>query len=65
MFKIGFAAADSITTLKVIDMGVSKDDILMISTAMFGVNAIITIVFAKASTGLKSMVIFLKAVLCR
>lgn len=50
------------TTLRLIDAGVSKDDIMMISTAMFGINMLIPITIGKYTAGPKAMSVYLKTV---
>ncbi|CAI6365998.1 unnamed protein product [Macrosiphum euphorbiae] len=58
--RIGFAATDSISTLKLIDAGVSKDDIMVINTAMYVVKMIIPLIIAKYTSGPKPLSLYLK-----
>jgi PAT family acetyl-CoA transporter-like MFS transporter 1 len=57
--KIGFAATDNVSILKLIDAGVSKDDIMIINTAMFVIKAIIPLIVGKYTSGPKPMTIYL------
>jgi len=61
VLKIGFAATDSVSILKLIDAGVSKDDIMIINTAMFVIKAIIPLIVGKYTSGPKPMTIYLNA----
>ncbi|CAH1724646.1 unnamed protein product [Aphis gossypii] len=58
--RIGFAATDSISTLKLIDAGISKDAIMVINTAMYAVKMIIPLVIAKYTSGPKPLSLYLK-----
>ncbi|XP_025194189.1 acetyl-coenzyme A transporter 1-like [Melanaphis sacchari] len=60
--KIGYAATDHVSTLKLIDAGVSKEDLSMINTVMSGVNIIISFVIGKYTSGPKPMSVYLKLV---
>ncbi|VVC36429.1 Major facilitator superfamily domain,Acetyl-coenzyme A transporter 1 [Cinara cedri] len=62
--KIGFATTD-VTTLKLIDAGVSKENITITNTVLMGVNIIITLIASKYTTGKKSMIILVKSFLIR
>ncbi|VVC28209.1 Hypothetical protein CINCED_3A024306 [Cinara cedri] len=59
--KIGFAATDSVSILKLIDAGVSKDNIMMIHTVMFVIKIVLPLVVAKYTSGPKPMSVYLKA----
>uniref|UniRef100_A0A2S2QHE6 Acetyl-coenzyme A transporter 1 n=1 Tax=Sipha flava TaxID=143950 RepID=A0A2S2QHE6_9HEMI len=59
--KIGFAATDSVSILKLIDAGVSKDSIMVIHTAMFAIKIILPLVVAKYTSGPKPLSIYLNA----
>lgn len=65
ILKIGFAAAENVTSLKLIDAGVSKDNIMIMNTAMYLVKMIIPLVIAKTTSGPKPMCIYLKSILIR
>lgn len=61
MFKVGFCVTDSVTHLKLIDAGVSKDDITVIHTAMCMVKISIPIMTSKYTSGPKPMTVYLNA----
>ncbi|KAL4142293.1 hypothetical protein QTP88_004779 [Uroleucon formosanum] len=60
--KIGYAATGHVSTLKLIDAGVSKEDISIIDSVMSGVNIIIPFIIGKYTSGPKPMSVFLKIV---
>jgi len=60
-FKIGFAA-DSVLTLKLIDEGVSKDNIMIMHTALYLVKMVIPLVVGKYTSGPQSMNVYLNAI---
>jgi len=60
--KIGYAATDHVSTLKLIDAGVSKEDISIIDSVMSGVNTVIPFFIGKYTSGPKPMSLFLKIV---
>ncbi|XP_060865229.1 acetyl-coenzyme A transporter 1-like [Metopolophium dirhodum] len=57
--KIGFSATDSVSKLKLIDAGVSKDDIMIITISMYIVKFIVPIVVSKYTSGTKPMSAYL------
>jgi len=63
--KIGYAVTDNVSTLKLIDAGVSKEDLSMIDTVMSGVNVIISFVIGKYTSGPKPMSLYLKIIPAR
>uniref|UniRef100_A0A2S2P6J7 Acetyl-coenzyme A transporter 1 n=1 Tax=Schizaphis graminum TaxID=13262 RepID=A0A2S2P6J7_SCHGA len=58
--RIGFAATDSISVLKLIEAGISKEDIMVINTAMYGVKMILPLIIAKYTSGPKPLSLYLK-----
>ncbi|CAI6366795.1 unnamed protein product [Macrosiphum euphorbiae] len=58
--RIGYTATDSVSNLKLIDAGVSKDDIMIITTALYIIKCIMPIFVSKYVTGPKPMTYFLK-----
>lgn len=60
MFKVAYTATDSISSLKLIDAGVSKDNIMIINSALYIIKCIIPIFVSKYVTGPKPMSYFLK-----
>jgi len=61
LFKIGFAATDSLAILKLIDSGVPKDNIMFIHTPLFVVKMFLPLVVAKYTSGPKPMNVYLTA----
>jgi MFS transporter, PAT family, solute carrier family 33 (acetyl-CoA transportor), member 1 len=61
LLKIGYAATDSVSILKLIDAGVPKDNIMVIHTTMFIVKIILPLIIAKYTSGPKPMNVFLTA----
>ncbi|XP_022162906.1 acetyl-coenzyme A transporter 1-like [Myzus persicae] len=60
--KIGYAATDNVSTLKLMDAGVSKEDLSIIDSVMSGVNIITPFIIGKYTSGPKPMSLFLKIV---
>lgn len=60
MFQIGLSTSESVTNLKLIDAGVSKDDIMIITTAMFILKMCLPIFVTKYTTGPKPISLYLK-----
>lgn len=56
---IGFASTDSVLTLKLIDAGVPKDNIMIIQTGMYAIKIIIPMIAVKYTSGPKPMSIYL------
>ncbi|XP_025194188.1 acetyl-coenzyme A transporter 1-like isoform X2 [Melanaphis sacchari] len=63
--RVGFAATDSVSPLKLIDAGVSKDDMMIINTSMFLVKIILPLIIARYTSGPKPMSLYLKATLIK
>ncbi|XP_060866175.1 acetyl-coenzyme A transporter 1-like isoform X1 [Metopolophium dirhodum] len=63
--KVGFAATDSVSPLKLIDAGVSKDDMMIINTSIIAAKIILPLVIARYTSGPKPMSIYLKATLIK
>lgn len=59
-FKIGLVPTD-IVILKLIDAGIDKDNITIITTVLSGINIIVMLLTSKYTTGPKSMIILLKS----
>ncbi|XP_025406915.1 acetyl-coenzyme A transporter 1-like isoform X2 [Sipha flava] len=59
--KTGFAAADHVSPLKLIDAGVSKDDIVFLNSSLHLIKIIVPLVVAKYTSGPKPMNVYLKA----
>lgn len=51
IFQFGFVGTDSVSPLKLIDAGVSKEDIMMISTAMYAVKFVMPVFVNKYIMG--------------
>lgn len=60
--QIGFAATDAVASLKLIDAGVSKDDLMIISIVMFGVSGTTGLLVSKYIAGLRPLSIILKVI---
>lgn len=58
--RIGFTATDNVSNLKLIDAGVSKDNIMLITSALYIIKFIMPIFVSKYITGPKPMSYFLK-----
>ncbi|XP_060833849.1 acetyl-coenzyme A transporter 1-like isoform X2 [Rhopalosiphum padi] len=56
---IGFAPSEKVVNLKLIEIGVPKDNIMIILTGMYFVSIIIPVIAAKYTAGPKPMSIFL------
>jgi len=61
LLKIGYAATDSMSILKVIDAGVPKESILIINSTILVVKMILPLIIAKKTSGTKPMNVFLTA----
>lgn len=60
--KIGFAACDAVTALKLIEGGVPKEKLALFSIPMIPVQIILPIFISKYTTGPTPMNVFLKAI---
>lgn len=58
--RIGFSAMDSVSNLKLIDAGISKDDIMMITIATYVIKLCMPIFVSKYTTSPKPMSYYLK-----
>lgn len=58
--KIGFSATDSVSNLKLIDAGISKDDIMIITISMYIVKMIVPLIVSKYTSGTKPMSAYMK-----
>jgi len=61
LLKIGYAATDSVSILKLIDAGVPKENIMVINSTILVVKMILTLIVAKKTSGPKPMNVFLTA----
>jgi PAT family acetyl-CoA transporter-like MFS transporter 1 len=59
---MGFAAADSITGLKLIEKGVPKEKLALLAVPMVPIQVLLPILISKYTAGPKPMNIFLKAI---
>ncbi|CAI6343822.1 unnamed protein product [Macrosiphum euphorbiae] len=59
--KIGYAATDSVSILKLIDAGVPKENIMVINSTILVIKMILPFILAKKTSGLKPMNLFLTA----
>ena len=60
--KIGFAAADSASSLKLIEAGVPKDKLAMLAIPMMPLQIILPWIISKYTSGPRPMDVFLKAI---
>ncbi|XP_025193547.1 acetyl-coenzyme A transporter 1-like, partial [Melanaphis sacchari] len=58
--KMGFSATDAVSNLKLIDAGISKDDILIITTSMYIVKMVVPLIVSKYTSGTKPMSAYMK-----
>jgi len=63
--KVGFAAADSVTGLKLVEQGVPKEKLAMLAVPMIPLQIILPWIISKYTAGPKPMDIYLKAMLPR
>ena len=63
--KIGFAAADSVSSLKLIEAGVPKDKLAMLAIPMMPLQIILPWIISKYTSGPRPMDVFLKAIPAR
>ena len=61
LLQIGFAAADAVTGLKLIEMGVPKEKLAMLGIPMVPVQILLPLIISRHITGPKPLSIFLKA----
>lgn len=62
MFQIGFSAIDVVSSLKIIDKGIPKDDIALIGLLSIPLQIIIPVLITKYTAGPKPMNIYLKSI---
>lgn len=53
--QVGFSATDAVSNLKLIDAGVSKNSIMLITISMYAVKFVIPLVVSRYTSGLKPM----------
>ena len=63
--KIGFAAADSVSSLKLIEAGVPKDKLAMLAIPMMPLQIILPWIISRYTSGPRPMDVFLKAIPAR
>lgn len=61
-FKIGLSPSEEVVSLKLIDVGVPKDNIMIIQTGMYVVQIIIPVIAVKYTAGPKPMSIYLNII---
>ncbi|KAE9541110.1 hypothetical protein AGLY_004355 [Aphis glycines] len=61
-WKIGLSPSDNVVNLKLIDVGVPKDNIIIIQTGMYIIEIIVPVIAAKYTAGPKPMSIYLNIV---
>ncbi|XP_050438632.1 acetyl-coenzyme A transporter 1-like [Adelges cooleyi] len=54
-YRIAFATVDNVTNLKLIDAGVSRDNLVIVQTALYPVKMLIPIIVSKYTSGPKPM----------
>lgn len=59
ILQIGFAATEHVSILKLVDAGITKDEIMVIHTALFVIKIFLPIIIAKYTSGPKAMSIYL------
>ncbi|XP_025424845.1 acetyl-coenzyme A transporter 1-like [Sipha flava] len=60
--KIGFAATDSVANFKLMDAGLSKDDITVIQSVVPGINLFVPLIVAKYTSGPKPISVYIKLI---
>eukprot|EP00095_Tigriopus_kingsejongensis_P011438 maker-scaffold222_size251774-snap-gene-0.27 protein:Tk11438 transcript:maker-scaffold222_size251774-snap-gene-0.27-mRNA-1 annotation:"acetyl-coenzyme a transporter 1" len=63
--KVGFSAADSVTSLKLIEQGVPKDILAMLAVPMIPLQILLPVIISRYTVGPKPMDVYLKAFLPR
>ena len=59
--KIGFSAADSVTSLKLIEQGVPKDKLAMLAIPMMPLQIVLPLIISRYTSGPRPMDVYLKA----
>jgi PAT family acetyl-CoA transporter-like MFS transporter 1 len=62
IFQIGFAAADSLSGLKLIEAGMSKTTLALFAIPMVPLQIILPLIISKYTSGPRPLNIFLKAI---
>jgi len=63
LYQVGFSAMrNSLLYLKLVDVGVPKDDIMVLTTAMFAVKIVTPFAVSKYTSGPKPMSVCLKSI---
>ncbi|XP_050521728.1 acetyl-coenzyme A transporter 1-like isoform X2 [Daktulosphaira vitifoliae] len=60
--KVGFSAVDAVSSLKIIDKGVPKDDLAMIGLLIIPLQIILPVLISKYTSGSKPMNVYLKSI---
>lgn len=60
--KMGFSAADSVTSLKLIEQGVPKDKLAMLAVPMIPLQILLPLVISRYTVGSKPMDVYLMAI---
>lgn len=60
--KIGFAACDAVSSLKLIDAGVPKDKLALLVVPLVPLQIVLPLVISKYTTGPRPMEVYLKAI---
>jgi PAT family acetyl-CoA transporter-like MFS transporter 1 len=60
--KISFAACDSVTTLKLIDLGIPKDKLALLAVPLVPLQIILPLIISKYTVGKYPMSVYLKAI---
>ncbi|XP_074654268.1 acetyl-coenzyme A transporter 1-like isoform X1 [Tubulanus polymorphus] len=63
--KMGFAAADAVTGLKLIEAGVPKEKLAMLAVPMVPIQILLPVIISKYTAGPKPMSIYLKSYIYR
>lgn len=62
LLQIGFAATEFVTILKLVDAGITKDEIMIMHTALFVIKIFLPIIVAKYTSGPRAMTIYLNVI---
>lgn len=62
LLQIGFAATEFVTILKLVDAGITKDEIMIMQTALFVIKVFLPIIVAKYTSGPRAMTIYLNVI---
>jgi len=64
-FQIGFSASDSVTGLKLVEIGVPKAQLALLAVPLVPLQIVLPLLISRYTAGPKPMEIFLKAMPCR